>query len=107
MLLYNHFAVVVVVVVVCYVLHTVVVYYSQNCFAVTILFCACDVDVCYLALQVATCCYADQVVDPCYFDYGRTSYQCAYSCTEDDVLTSVKKEYINGRLDWVEGYFAT
>ena len=56
---------------------------------------------------LATCCFVDQVVDPCYFDYGRESYSCPYECTADDVLTQTKKDFINSRLDWVEGYFAT
>ena len=56
---------------------------------------------------VATCCFVGQTVDPCFFDYGRSSYSCPYVCTADDILTDVKREFINSRLDWVEEYFAT
>jgi hypothetical protein len=57
------------------------------------------------ANPVATCCFVGQVVDSCYFDYGYASYSCPYECTADDILTDAKKDFINARLDWVEGYF--
>ena len=52
----------------------------------------------------ATCFAAGQIVDPCFFDYGRDNYRCPVECTQEDVFTAEKREFVNERLDWAEKF---